>query len=1403
LALFSKMGNAHGLPEEGTLAPLLQKLKRDFREGEFDLDLVLQVRSALDNLFDKRRALEDKHSIWPEDFDVQAIGKIMQTAALCFPHFEDVTIDTFATSALGNFLVSEPMTTISRRMREPGADVERTNENIKGGKARFVQIVELPERRYEEDESACWFAPLVVYLLAQSILDTSNAGLTDDGHSDGQKVKTIKHILETSPAELAYTLIERSHLSLRQDRLRKDRFAPLALQRIAEMWLDDSTRSDVGINIYPIPVLLAIVQRLAKPDLAVTLRRGWLLKTSLLRALFDALDLVEDTEDDGSGYSSYDSHSLSPGQKAACDASSDLAAAICEQDFSIEVMSVALAADSLRECFFAQQPHTHRSASPARLAARVEGYILTRADAVAVCLASSAPAPETFVPGRPVSSMEEDGEDEWTCEVPIQARARLLHLHDLLQAKDARTGDGNRVAFTPEALVHARSRFEQMPRLEQQQLEFRCFAGASLKAREKHIWWRKSGWLQDDKGWLLDGEGCEVGGDDLQRQEEEMAAHRRGREIEMLSWPSLGGKTTDRIQRELRTLFSMTDQELGDWLGAHQGKEDGGRLPREGMLKKAAGVLKIEEGGAVWQQEVAREEQEREKQQKREKKQKQQEKKGRRRLKQAEGQAEQEQQQKEQEQEQKEQEQEQEQEQNEATTQGVQAREEAAVQATTHAGVSSWSKEAVGEWLCTIGVVYEQYVQAFVYEGINGEELIELSESDLVDFGVTTKRHRNRILKEIGKLATKEQATKEQAKKELEHGDLAVTLAASFAPAAAAAASAASAAAAASASAAAAAASAEMDVTVDPLAGIDADLLALPAFDDDEEAVEAGEKGEKAEDEAEDEAEEHVGLDADEQGMQEAQELLKHARVMKHHMGSVILRIESAKYRAKKLDEWKANKKERLTPAAGRNVETMVAEMQRDVVELRATCVDLEGQVREAERTVAATAATAGAGGGRSSSVQAEKRLHQLQLRLASTRDDYETKEAGIQMFSGPMAKMLSSSFLAMAQEGIDTQGARIGRRGAREGGVVVHHYVCDKNDLLDVVGEARGLEYPDADGVFSEVEYPDADGAFVFGNPTPASSFDFISGKGEGGCSTDKTEDADDDRHSDDRHWSTYLPRMSTSGGYVRVACLPTLETALDVARDGDTVCLPGGVHPADGVYDLDGEVQIVGVDARQAAVIENGAEDDFFVNVQSTPGSSSSKITLRNLTFRQQGGLEATLCVRSGEVVVEECVFEEAESEGVRVCSMAKLTMRGCKVSGVWGAGVLLECGASAHIERCEICNCGHGDPSTRGGSGVHPVGHGGVEMRLGFMGEDESPPREVTLMGNHIHDNNGFGITLVKAQQAFLIHQRANGNLSDGLPLLNTMDNRLENNSAGTQGTCTADGNDRIVARFECPY
>jgi hypothetical protein len=86
---------------------------------------------------------------------------------------------------------------------------------------------------------------------------------------------------------------------------------------------------------------------------------------------------------------------------------------------------------------------------------------------------------------------------------------------------------------------------------------------------------------------------------------------------------------------------------------------------------------------------------------------------------------------------------------NRVETQGATA---ASTDGHSSAPVLTWSKEMVVEWLGSIGGVYVQYGAAFLFEGINGEELLEISAAELLEFGVSNQRHQKRILKEVARL---------------------------------------------------------------------------------------------------------------------------------------------------------------------------------------------------------------------------------------------------------------------------------------------------------------------------------------------------------------------------------------------------------------------------------------------------------------------------------------------------------------------------------------------------------------------------------------------------------------------------------------------------------------------------
>jgi GTPase SAR1 family protein len=66
----------------------------------------------------------------------------------------------------------------------------------------------------------------------------------------------------------------------------------------------------------------------------------------------------------------------------------------------------------------------------------------------------------------------------------------------------------------------------------------------------------------------------------------------------------------------------------------------------------------------------------------------------------------------------------------------------------------SWSTSNVAEWLGRIGGAYAKYSEAFIENGIDGEELLsgDFGHDELGELGVASKMHQKRIMKEVQKL---------------------------------------------------------------------------------------------------------------------------------------------------------------------------------------------------------------------------------------------------------------------------------------------------------------------------------------------------------------------------------------------------------------------------------------------------------------------------------------------------------------------------------------------------------------------------------------------------------------------------------------------------------------------------
>uniref|UniRef100_A0ABM0GKQ4 SHC SH2 domain-binding protein 1-like n=1 Tax=Saccoglossus kowalevskii TaxID=10224 RepID=A0ABM0GKQ4_SACKO len=226
------------------------------------------------------------------------------------------------------------------------------------------------------------------------------------------------------------------------------------------------------------------------------------------------------------------------------------------------------------------------------------------------------------------------------------------------------------------------------------------------------------------------------------------------------------------------------------------------------------------------------------------------------------------------------------------------------------------------------------------------------------------------------------------------------------------------------------------------------------------------------------------------------------------------------------------------------------------------------------------------------------------------------------------------------------------------------------------------------------------------------------------------------------------------------------TPSCALCSCFDGDTVLIYPGNYPADGFYDLQDSITIMGIDD---IIIDCGQGGDISVDCHATV------LTIANLTFVQHGTDEGILCVRHGMTTLDNCLFQ-CDARGVVVRRGAELTMKKCEVQGAKSAGVTVHDGSIAVLNSNNIHHCGTQVTEDCDNS------EGGILIKA-CPSEDNKP--KVKLTGNQIHHNSGYGITVMHTMET--IDTDMDGKDVEVLKGVNieNVDNNIYDNSSGCIG------------------
>lgn len=196
-------------------------------------------------------------------------------------------------------------------------------------------------------------------------------------------------------------------------------------------------------------------------------------------------------------------------------------------------------------------------------------------------------------------------------------------------------------------------------------------------------------------------------------------------------------------------------------------------------------------------------------------------------------------------------------------------------------------------------------------------------------------------------------------------------------------------------------------------------------------------------------------------------------------------------------------------------------------------------------------------------------------------------------------------------------------------------------------------------------------------------------------------------------------LPMYSNEDTEIKFHSDPV--SAVDSCHEGDAVIVLPGVYSVTSSINLPDSITVEGFGLPDEVVIEKKGKGDSFVE------STGANIKMSNIKFIQHDAIEGILCVRQGNLYMENCVLQ-CETTGIIVRTTAHLTMNICDLYGSKGAGIEIYPGSV-----CSLI-----------GNGIHHCKDG--ILIKDFADEMDKMP-SITMENNVIHNNEGYGVILVK--------------------------------------------------------
>ncbi|KAK7813516.1 hypothetical protein U0070_012521 [Myodes glareolus] len=180
-------------------------------------------------------------------------------------------------------------------------------------------------------------------------------------------------------------------------------------------------------------------------------------------------------------------------------------------------------------------------------------------------------------------------------------------------------------------------------------------------------------------------------------------------------------------------------------------------------------------------------------------------------------------------------------------------------------------------------------------------------------------------------------------------------------------------------------------------------------------------------------------------------------------------------------------------------------------------------------------------------------------------------------------------------------------------------------------------------------------------------------------------------------------------------------LLSAINACHEGDTVIICPGHYVVHGTCSIADSIELEGYGLPDDIVIEKRGKGDTFVDC------TGMNVKISSIKFIQHDSVEGILIIHHGKTTLENCVLQ-CETTGVTVRTSAELFMKNSDVYGAKGAAIEIYPGS-----KCTLTD-----------NGIHHCKEG--ILIKDFLDEHYDIPK-ISMINNIIHNNEGYGVVLVK--------------------------------------------------------